>query len=174
VAAGPLIACVDVDYRAAGAVAAGVWLRGWPADAPKAEAVAWCPAAADYEPGAFYRRELPCLVAVLARGPATDIVVVDGYAWLGVGRPGLGAHLHVHLNGPAVVGVAKTRFAGAAAAGVAVPVLRGSSRSPLYVSAAGVDRAAAAGWVAAMAGPHRLPAMLGRDDRLARTAPVKP
>ena len=67
----------------------------------------------------------------------------------------------------AVVGVAKTRFAGAADA---VAVCRGGSRSPLFVTAVGVDVQEAAQKVAAMHGPYRLPTLLKRVDQLARTA----
>lgn len=162
------MAGLDVDYRGAVAVAAGVWFRGWSASESETEAVTILHEVAPYEPGEFYRRELPCLLAVLARGPAADVVVVDGCVWLGPGRAGLGAHLYAALGErTAVVGVAKSRFAGATDA---VPVYRGSSRSPLYVTAAGVSAAEAAGWVASMHGPYRIPSLLKRADRLARTS----
>jgi deoxyribonuclease V len=162
------VVCLDVDYRGATAVAAGVWFRGWSASEAEAEMVATVREVAPYQPGDFYRRELPCLLAVLDRGPAADVAVVDGYVWLGPERAGLGAHLHAALGGRAVVvGVAKSRFAGALDA---VPVYRGSSRSPLYVTAVGVSAAEAAGWVASMHGPYRVPSLLKRVDRLARTA----
>jgi deoxyribonuclease V len=163
-----LIACVDVDYRPTGAVAAGLWSRGFSTAAAEHQAVAGFPTVAEYEPGAFYRRELPCLLGVLARGPRPDVVVVDGYAWLGEGEPGLGAHLHAAIGG-VVVGVAKRRFASATDA---VAVLRGTSRVPLFVSAAGVSAEVAAGWVAAMHGPHRIPTLLKEVDALARSAPA--
>lgn len=163
----PLIACVDADYRTRGAVAAALWFRGWAAAATEREAVRSFAAVAEYEPGAFYRRELPCLLGVLALGPRPDVVVVDGYVWLGGGgAPGLGARLQAEVGG-VVVGVAKTRFASAAA----VEVCRGASRSPLFVTAAGVEAEVAAGWVAAMHGPYRVPTLLKRVDALARTAP---
>ncbi|MFO0954696.1 MAG: endonuclease V [Isosphaeraceae bacterium] len=163
----PLIVCVDVDYRDAGAVAAGVWFRGWSADAAEFEADATFANVAEYQPGQFYLRELPCLLGVLACGPKADVVVVDGYVWLGGGRPGLGAHLHRAIGG-VVVGVAKTRFAPATDA---VPVLRGGSKIPLYVSAEGVPAAEAGRWVGLMHGPHRVPTLLRRVDTLARTGP---
>lgn len=166
----PLIVCLDVDYRPARAVAAGVWFRGWAALAPDHEASTVVPGVPDYEPGAFYRRELPCLLAVLPSRPAPDIIVVDGYAWLGPDRPGLGAHLYEALGRAVpVIGVAKTRFHSADA----VPVVRGTSRSPLYVTAAGADVHVAADWVRSMSGPYRVPDLLGRVDRLARTADVQ-
>ena len=50
---------------------------------------------AAYVPGQFYRRELPCLLAVfgLVRQPL-EIILIDGYVWLDAqGMPGLGGHL---------------------------------------------------------------------------------
>ncbi len=107
------IAAVDVDYRDGHAVAACVTFSAWGAAAPEQERTARVDGVAPYEPGAFYKRELPCLLAVL-EGVAADVVVVDGYVQLDGGRPGLGAHLHAALAGPAVVGVAKSAFACAA------------------------------------------------------------
>jgi len=159
-----LIACVDVDYRPTGAVAAGLWFRGWTAASAERQAVASFAAVANYEPGEFYRRELPCLLGVLGRGPRPEVVVVDGYVWLGSGRPGLGAHLHAQIGG-VVVGVAKTRFTTATDA---LPVFRGGSQSPLYVSAVGASVEAATAWVVSMHGPHRIPTLLRQVDALAR------
>jgi deoxyribonuclease V len=159
-----LIACVDVDYRPTAAVAAGLWFRGWTAAVAEHRAVASFAAVANYEPGEFYRRELPCLLGVLDRGPRPEAVLVDGYVWLGNRRPGLGAHLHAAIGG-VVIGVAKTRFASATES---LPVFRGTSRSPLYVSAVGVNVEAAAEWVAMMHGRHRIPTLLRQVDTLAR------
>jgi deoxyribonuclease V len=125
---------------------------------------------APYVPGSFFLRELPCLLAVLEQVPggpgAVELIVVDGYVWLdGAGREGLGAHLFRHLEGRTpVVGVAKTSFAGAAA----LPVLRGTSKRPLWVTAAGVAPEDAVSWVASMHGPHRVPTLLQRVDHLCR------
>ena len=161
-----LVVCVDVDYRETVAVAAGVWIRGWEAAEVEVEVTTALDEIAPYQPGEFYRRELPCVLAVLERGPAAEVVVVDGYVWLGPGRAGLGAHLYQALRErTVVVGVAKSRFVGATDA---VPVYRGDSRSPLYVTAAGVSGEEAAGWVERMHGPYRVPAMLKRVDQLAR------
>ena|SRR3982751_5554259 len=161
-----LVSCVDVDYRDRAAVAADVWFRGWETSEVEAEVVTTLDEVAPYQPGEFYRRELPCILAVLERGPAPEVVVVDGYVWLGPGRAGLGAHLYQALGErTVVVGVAKSRFTGATDA---VPVYRGGSRSPLYVTAAGAGVEEAAGWVARMHGPFRVPTMLKRVDQLAR------
>jgi len=164
-----MLICLDVDYRDPGAVAAGVLFEGWPSAAPSREIIALVERAEPYEPGSFYKRELPCLLAVLARvTEPLEAVVIDGYVWLdGAGRRGLGAHLFEHLGQRTpVVGVAKTAFAGADA----TPVLRGESKRPLWVTAAGLPADEAAARVASMHGPHRVPTLLQRVDRLCRSA----
>ena len=132
---------------------------------------------AEYVSGEFYRRELLCLLAALEKVAQTPEIIVDGYVWLGSdararlekGKPGLGAKLFEALEGKvAVVGVAKTRYAGADA----LEVLRGSSASPLFVSAAGMDALEAAENVRRMHGPHRLPTLLTRVDHLCRGLPL--
>jgi deoxyribonuclease V len=126
---------------------------------------------APYQPGEFYRRELPALRAVLpATGEADEagelaLIIVDGYVDLDpAGRPGLGAHVHAEYGVP-VIGVAKTAFRTATHA---AQVLRGQSRKPLYVTAAGISVAEAAHLVTGMAGTFRLPDALKLADRLAR------
>lgn len=153
-----------MDYRPEGAVAAGVWFQGWAADSVECQAVASISDVADYQPGEFYRRELPCLMDVLARGPRPDVVIVDGYVWLQDRKPGLGAHLHAAL-GITVVGVAKTQFVGATDV---VEVKRGQSQSPLYVTAAGFSAQEAAAHVAEMHGEFRVPTMLKLVDSISR------
>jgi deoxyribonuclease V len=162
-----MLACVDVDYRPELTVAACVLFRDW-ADAVEARhLVEHGPPAAPYEPGQFYRRELPHLLKVLgAVAEPLEAVVIDGYAWLGEGRAGLGAHLYEALGRQVpVIGVAKTAFHSHPDA---VPVLRGESQRPLYVTAAGLDARAAGESVRHMHGPSRLPTLLRRVDRLCR------
>ena len=123
------------------------------------------PQVAPYQPGAFFRRELPPLRAVLAGLSGLQLLVIDGYVDLDpAGRPGLGRHVHAEFSVP-VIGVAKTRFVSATHA---VPVLRGRATRPLYVTAAGISVAEAAEIVRVMAGKFRLPDALRRVDALAR------
>lgn len=161
-----MIAAVDVDYREDRAVAACLTFEAWSEGQAKAAWTTALPAAADYTPGEFYTRELPCLLAVLepCAGSLTA-VVVDGFVWLGEGRPGLGARLFAALGGACpVVGVAKNPFQGAPAAAV----LRGGSKRPLFVTAIGMSTDAAAEKVLAMHGAHRVPTLLKQVDRLCR------
>jgi deoxyribonuclease V len=133
--------------------------------------------AADYQPGQFYVRELPAIRAALAGTGPLDLLIVDGYVDLDPnGRPGLGTFVHSALSIP-VIGVAKTAFRSATHA---IAVRRGHAVKPLYVTAAGLDRADAAALVQAMAGPFRLPDALRRVDQLTRgtatpkIAPTRP
>jgi len=165
-----VIAAVDVCYQDHGpALAACVLFRAWGDARASKSLVETIEQVLPYEPGAFYKRELPCVLQVLrAAGEPLDVVVIDGYVWLSDdGRPGLGAHLFEALGKTVpVVGVAKTSFMGSA---FAEEVLRGGSSKPLFVTAAGAPGAVAAAWVRQMSGPHRLPTLLKQVDRLCRS-----
>jgi len=166
-----MIACLDVAYHGLEANAAAVLFHSWDDSIGRREIVTRIATPADYRPGQFYRRELPCLLALVALiEEPLEVLIVDGYVWLGTGNlPGLGAHLHAALGGAtAVIGVAKSRFAGATAA---VPVLRGGSQRPLLVTAAGLDVRVAAHYIETMHGRHRLPTLLQRADQLSRSWP---
>ena len=167
-----MIACVDVDYQdsqplGTRARAACVVLARWDAEATAAEYLRELDGVADYTPGRFYERELPCVRAVLelVREPI-DVIVVDGYVVLdAAGKLGMGGHLYRALGGRTpVVGVAKNPFAGAPA----IELRRGDSQRPLYLTALGLDPANAAARVRTMHGRFRLPTMLKRVDRLCR------
>lgn len=164
-----MIACLDVDYRDSHAIAGCVLFAQWGDPASVREHVVRVSPVHPYEPGNFYRRELPCLVAVLREvTESLEAIIVDGYVWLDVkGTPGLGARLFEAYGGVVpVIGVAKTRFPGA---DVARPVLRGESRNPLYVTSAGMDVNEAALRVQGMHGSHRVPTLLKRVDQLCRS-----
>lgn len=163
-----MIACVDVDYRQAGAVAACILLETWAAERPAAEVVETVSAVAAYEPGQFYKRELPCLLAVLRRvRSALTAIVVDGYVWLGdETQPGLGGHLYAALDRQVpVVGVAKSHYRSVK---VAQPIRRGGSAKPLWITSAGIAVSDVARQVETMHGPFRIPTVLKRVDQLCR------
>ncbi|MBC8135701.1 MAG: endonuclease V [Fibrella sp.] len=166
-----MIAIFDVDYHSDGtAVAACVTADDWADAVPTGEYTTHIAAVAPYEPGQFYRRELPCLLAVLQTLPVPPTVcVVDGYVWLGdESKPGLGAHLFNALGGTVpVIGVAKTRFAGAEPVAEVAHGETATTR-PLYVSAVGLSLADAAENVRQMHGAFRLPTLIKRVDSLCR------
>jgi len=166
---GGLAAAVDVHYPpSGGARAAAVLVADTSFSDVVDERVVTVSEVLPYQPGAFYLRELPPLRSVLARLDQLRLVVVDGYADLDSrGRPGLGARLHAELGIP-VIGVAKSAYRTATHA---VPVLRGTSSRPLFVTAAGLPRDAAADLIRHMSGSFRVPDALRRADALARTPP---
>ena len=162
-----MIIAVDVQYGESIARAAGVSFDAWTDAKERAVKVIERAVPADYQPGHFYERELPCILplvrAFLDEG-AIEAVVIDGYVDVGVDRPGLGRRLFDALDrGMPVIGVAKNEFVGAPGAAL----LRGESKSPLWVtSTADLDHAVRA--IASMSGEHRIPTLLKRVDRLAR------
>lgn len=166
-----MIVALDVGYPTeTTARAVAITFEQWQDITPAATYVAVVEAVAPYVPGAFYRRELPCLLAVLAQIEQATIhtFIVDGYVTLDDnGKPGLGYHLYTALEQTIpVIGVAKRAFH--ANTRLVRPVLRGDSRQPLYITAIGTDVDAAARHVAQMAGAYRLPTLLKTLDSLTK------
>jgi deoxyribonuclease V len=165
------IAAVDVGYLGSGALAAAVVFSRW----EQAEADLICTSkigkVAAYEPGRFYLRELPCILAVLQKlDRIPDLVLVDGYVWLDEScRPGLGAHLYRALRPQcAVAGVAKACFY---KGNNVAEVTRGRSRNPLFITSVGIDIQEAAEGVRNMHGKHRIPTLLREADWVSRGLP---
>ncbi len=111
-----MIIAIDVYYHDEKAIVAGVLFHFW--DAPKAAEEIVIEIEVDhrigeYEPGQFYKRELPCILALLETLEILpEIIVIDGYVYLGSEKnPGLGQRLYEAIEGRSIViGVAKTRF----------------------------------------------------------------
>ena len=169
---GGVFVAADVHYLACGGARAAAVIA---ADAAffhlGADRVRLVPDVEPYLPGQFYLRELPALRAVLDGLSEMALLVVDGYADLDPdGRPGLGARAHAEFAVP-VIGVAKSAFRTATHA---IPVLRGASARPLYVTAAGMPPTDAANLVRHMTGRYRIPNALRRADTLARAGLPQP
>ena len=162
-----MLAIADVHYASTSAVAACVVAAHWADETPLDERSAQIESVAPYEPGRFYLRELPCLLAVLRTVKSGfEVVVIDGYVDLAPEQPGLGAHLFAELGErAAVVGVAKSAFRGS---DHAIAVTRGTSQRPLFVTARGMSAERAAELVRSMHGAHRIPTLIARADALAR------
>lgn len=165
-----MICCLDVDYQDDKGHCAAVLFRQWDDATPANIHTSITDPVAPYEPGAFYKRELPCMLNTLNRTPEKiDVLVIDGYVWLGENRPGLGHFLYEALKTP-VIGVAKTRFRGADA--VTRAVLCGQSNNPLWVTAIGMDVEEAARRIKSMSGPNRLPDLIKLADTACRKWPI--
>ncbi len=123
---------------------------------------------AEYEPGQFYKRELPCVLALLQQlEQLPEFIVIDGYVYLdGNQRPGFGKHLYEALAGKSVIiGVAKSRFKDTPAE---TEIFRGGSKRALYVTAVGISAAEAKGFIMRVHGEHRIPTLLKRVDQLSK------
>ncbi|MEM1262942.1 MAG: endonuclease V [Pseudomonadota bacterium] len=159
---------IDVHYQDDSAYAAGVLFERWPAEEALDTIRCERHGLAPYEPGQFYKRELPVIIDLLAllEKPAQTIVI-DGYVNLGRDQhAGLGEHLWNALRqSTAIIGVAKNRFRDTPSNAA---LLRGTSTKPLYVSAIGISLVEAKQAIAAMHGEHRLPTLLKLADRLCR------
>jgi deoxyinosine 3'endonuclease (endonuclease V) len=137
----------------------------WTDPAPEQIHIWTSGAAAAYQPGQFYLREMPLIIKALEDFNLEDVktIIVDGYVYLDAnGRLGLGGHLYHELNDKVpVIGVAKSYFRD----NNAVPILRGESKKPLYVTAFGMPPEVAAEHIRGMAGKYRMPDVLGAVDQ---------
>ena len=165
-----MLIALDVAYFGTQGHAVAVAFTDWTTAEVTAVYSATLDQVPPYEPGAFYKRELPCLLAVLAQVELAVVscLLVDGYVTLGAeARPGLGQHLYQALGSRLpVVGVAKTRFA---KVGPQVALVRrGHSQNPLYVTSAGLPLSEAARLVGGLPGPYRFPTVLKHLDDLTK------
>lgn len=171
-----MLACVDVAYRDDTAIAGCVLFRAWTDQFAADQVVTFEAPGSPYRSGEFYLRELPPILAVLKRVKVQiETIIVDGYVWLNGARMGLGAHLYAALGEKVpIVGVAKNPWRGRPSSQYPerriIPVTRGSSTRPLYVTSAGMNVASAASFIENMHGPFRIPTLLAEVNRIVRTA----
>ena len=163
-----MIFTIDVQYTDNSALAAGVIFPRWDSDEIERILLKDIREIAPYEPGNFYKRELPCILALLEDvEEELEAIVIDGFVSLGSNeKAGLGMHLYNAIDKSApIVGVAKKSF-------VDTPkeceIYRGSSAKPLFVTAAGIRLDEAKSLIASMHGKHRIPTILKKADQLCR------
>lgn len=124
----------------------------------------------EYEPGFFYKRELPCILSILKKISLENIeaIVIDGFVTLDdSGKLGLGGHLYEALNKTIpIVGVAKNDFINLIRGKRLV--YRGTSAKPLYITAAGMELDVAADFIKSMHGDFRIPSLLKQLDVLTK------
>lgn len=167
-----MLACLDVHYTGDHAHAAAVTFESWHSTSSLSQFTAALRQDAPYEPGNFFRRELPPLLAVLGRLPEEpQTILIDGYCVLSAeGEPGLGAHLSEKVSpDTTIVGIAKNRYRDSTHA---AEVLRGTSKQPLFITAINMPQQVAAKHVHDMAGTHRIPMMIKAVDTLARAEAI--
>lgn len=121
-----------------------------------------------YQSGKFYKREMPCLLALIEKiGEPFDVIVIDGYVYLnGTDKAGLGKYLYDNLviKKP-VIGIAKTHFYDI---GQEYAIHRGISKHPLYVTCVDFDLNLAKNFVQTLQGKNTIPDMIKMVDLLSR------
>lgn len=169
-----MIFAVDVDYREGKAVAAGIAFNNWEDSTLKSTFITETDQVEEYQPGEFYKREMPIILLLLEKLPQLPkIIVIDGYVYLDLHqKAGLGYHLYNALDKRvAVIGVAKSRYKDIP---TEAEVFRSDSNRPLYVTAIGIEESEARDFIKKMHGSHRLPTILKAVDRLCRDSLLIP
>ncbi len=165
-----MIVAIDVHYRATEAKIVGVFFENWENENAACVRETFKTDIAEYESGAFYKRELPCILQLLSEIDLTtvEIIVIDGYVFLDdLQKAGLGFHLFEALEQKKVViGVAKTSFHQNSR--YVKPVFRGESERPIFVSAIGIELDEAAQQIQKMYGAFRMPKLLQELDSLTK------
>jgi deoxyribonuclease V len=167
-----MLLAVDVYYRQQEAQVAGVLFNDWTDAQPLKVIVCSVQEPAEYRPGEFFRRELPCILSLLelvdeAINCKLQTIIIDGFVFLNEFRkPGLGKHLYDALNASiAIIGVAKSPFKGIADHYV---LKRGHSLRPLYVTCEGISLPEAKANILSMHGDYRMPTLLKLADTASR------
>jgi deoxyribonuclease V len=163
-----MILAVDVDYSENTAFVAGVLFSKWEDVEAKDIFTSTIDEINEYQPGSFYKRELPCILQLLnEHNLKPEIILVDGYVFLdGREVAGLGKYLFDALDDkPIVIGVAKRAFKDISSK---YAVYRGESKNPLYVTSVGLDIDLALKRVSRMHGKYRIPELLKKVDHVCR------
>ena len=166
-----MIYCFDTFYGDGYAKTAAIGIENWGSSQPSFELTDIVNEVNDYESGAFYKRELPCLLSIIDKidlEPEKDILVIDGYVVLSdKGKLGLGGYLYHGLDGKIpVIGVAKNDFISLHK--LKKTIYRGESKKPLFVTSLGYDLQKASEKIIDMHGEFRLPTILKLADQRCR------
>ncbi len=161
-----MLLAIDVHYKATYAKTVGV-LFHWENENPLRIITDIINDFADYEPGQFYKRELPCILQLLQQVNLNSVeaIIVDGHVYIDNNKTfGLGGHLwHALDQKIPVIGIAKKPFHNTKQ--VCIPIYRGQSQNPLYMSCIGMDEQEALTKVQLLHGDYRIPTILKVLDR---------
>lgn len=163
-----MILAIDVQYTDNQGFIAAISFDTWDASEPNEKYETILTGIAEYNPGQFYKRELPCILQLLDEHDLNpEIIIIDGYVTLNKeNHPGLGMHLYNARNGASkIIGVAKRSYAGIDEQS---KILRGNSKNPLFITSAGIDLEEAKNNISKMHGNNRIPILLKLVDRLCR------
>ncbi|WP_298755579.1 endonuclease V [uncultured Psychroserpens sp.] len=162
---------LDVHYKSNYAKSVGLTFLNKSDNEPQETFIETIEHIAPYQPGEFYKRELPCLLQVISKLnlETIDAILVDGHVYIdNDGYYGLGGYLYEALEQKVpIIGVAKRAFH--ANKETVKMVFRGTSNNPLHISAIGMDLETAAQFVQNMHGNHRHPTLLKILDGITKT-----
>jgi deoxyribonuclease V len=165
-----MILAIDVHYKETTAKAVGVLLQNWTDAVAQRYIIKYINEVEEYVPGSFYKRELPCILEIVKDIDLRSLsyIIIDGFVVLDdSGKPGLGVYVYESVQSQVPeIGVAKTNFHQNEQH--VIPVLRGESTRPLYVTAVGTDLQQAAEHIKSMHGEFRLPTVLKEMDRITK------
>lgn len=167
-----MLLAVDVHYKQEYAKTVVVLFEDWTSEIPKEVIEVTTLDVVEYEPGFFYKRELPCLLEALQKVDLAtiDVIIIDGYVFVDDAYAhGLGGYLFEALDRKIpVVGIAKTKFQRNTA--TVMEVFRGESKNPLFVSSIGIALDFVAQKTKEMHGNFRLPHLLKLMDQKTKEA----
>ncbi|WQJ53336.1 MAG: hypothetical protein [Wendovervirus sonii] len=152
---------------------AGVLFEQWTDKTPAMHISCDTDIQSEYISGQFYRRELPCIQALLETLDMNEIdtIIVDGFYSLGENHPGLGQHLYEDYLVPKgfgnieVVGISKSYMFNCE--NFSFIVNRPSSKHPLYVNGSNPNTDYGL-LVSSMHGRYRLPTLVKMVDQYSR------
>ena len=159
---------IDVQYTENSALTGGVLFESWDSANISQTLLSHDNNIQAYEPGKFYKRELPCILNLIKTHTLNpDIIIIDGYVFLdGKTEAGLGKYLYDALNnGTPIIGVAKKPFKNISCK---YQIYRGKSAKPLYITSVGIDTEKAKARILSMHGKNRIPTLLKNADQLCR------
>lgn len=163
-----MLLAIDVYYKENLARTIG-FLFDWEDESPQNILIELLEGIEEYIPGEFYKRELPCLLKIVKRVNLSDLeaIIVDGHVNVENEKYGLGGKLYEQLNGQVpVIGIAKSSFY--SNKDMTVEIYRGKSKTPLYISAVGIDLNEVAEKIINMSGEYRIPTILKKLDMLTK------
>jgi len=159
---------IDVYYYENQAKTVGILFKDWRSEKEEQILVSYSHEILPYEPGNFYKRELPCIIDLLNNIDLNLIeeIIIDGYVYLDdKGKPGLGYYLYEYLlQEKPVIGVAKNAFH-KNSNNYVKEIYRGESIKPLYVTSAGLDLEISAENIRNMFGKYRIPYLFSLLDQ---------
>ncbi|MBR9861429.1 endonuclease V [bacterium] len=164
-----MLLAVDIYYHSDNSATCIGVLFNWTDLEPKKVIKEHLDSVEPYVPGSFYLRELPCILEIVKNVDlkTLEAIIIDGHVYLKDDEPGLGAHLYNTLDHKVpIIGVAKRKYF--AHSDLSRAILRGMSKTPLYITSIGLDIDEAKRKILDMPGTFRIPHMLKTLDQLTK------